>query len=406
MKELETSPLAPKSFPNLPNIKGMKAQTFSLGMYKYEREDLLVVNFEDAANVAGAFTKSHTRSCDVNWCAEALKGGTAKGLVVNAGNSNAFTGQAGTDKNQATVTKFCELAGAKENEVFLSATGVIGVPVAKDLISSKLDAIFPTLGTPDFEKMAKAISTTDTFIKGSGRTINVNGVDINISGIAKGSGMIAPNMATMLVYIFTDANISSKALQTLVSDYVETTFNAITVDSDTSTSDTLLVFATKKAGNKEIDETNQDFANALREIMHELAMLVVKDGEGAQKFIEVKVEGAESVKSAKNIAMAIANSPLVKTAVAGCDANWGRVAMAVGKCEEPINVDKLEIEFCGQVVAKDGGAATYNEALINEKMAGLEVSIRVDVAVGDASFTAYTCDLTHGYITINGDYRS
>jgi len=377
-------------------------------MYKSDRDDLIVVSFEDGASVGGALTKSNTRSCDVDWCIGALKSGLAKGLVVNAGNSNAFTGAAGIAKNDATLAKFCELSGAKPENIFLSATGVIGVPVAADLISSKLDAIWPNLSKPNWEKLAKAIATTDTFIKGFGKTIEIDGQKINIAGIAKGSGMIAPNMATMLVYIFTDAKISSALLQKMVSQYVETTFNAITVDSDTSTSDTLLVFATNKAGNEIVENSaaSRVFADALNECMLDLALQVVKDGEGAQKFIEVKVAGAISVSSAKIIAMAIANSPLVKTAIAGGDANWGRVAMAVGKCLEPINADKLSIKFCGQWVAKNSGAAIYDEGEINKLMAGTDIEIFVDVGMGKSEFTAYTCDLTHGYISINGDYRS
>lgn len=408
MEHLDISPLAPLSFPKLPEIQGMKAATFCLGMYKKVRDDLLIVHFNDDASVGGALTKSNTRSCDVEWCAKALESGAARGLVVNAGNSNAFTGKAGIDKNNSTLEKFSALSGAKRENVFLSATGVIGVPVAADLISSKLGTVWETLDAPNWEKMASAISTTDTFVKGSGKTIEIGGEKVNIAGIAKGSGMIAPNMATMLVYIFTDAKISSKLLQKMVSEYVETTFNAITVDSDTSTSDTLLVFATNKKG-AEIKEGNQDakaFAMALYEVMLDLALQVVKDGEGAQKFIEVKVTGAYSDISAKTIAMSIANSPLVKTAIAGGDANWGRVAMAVGKCLEPINSDKLSIKFCGQWVAKDGGAAIYDEKEIDRLMSGQNIEIFVDVAMGMGEFTAYTCDLTHGYISINGDYRS
>ena len=406
MKDLPISPLAPQKFPSLPEVKGVYAATYSLGMYGKPRDDLLVVNFLSSASVAGTFTKSNTRSCDVDWCAEALKHGFARGLVVNAGNSNAFTGQAGIDKNNATLEKYCEIAGCLKEEVFLSATGVIGVPVAKDLISSKLEAVWDKLEPANWEKMATAIATTDTFIKGAGKTIEIDGKTINIAGIAKGSGMIAPNMATMLVYIFTDANIASRELQKLVSEYTEKTFNAITVDSDTSTSDTLLVFATNEAGNKDLTDKDTAFADALYEIMLDLALQVVKDGEGATKFIKVDVVGAKDDASAKVIAMAIANSPLVKTAIAGGDANWGRVAMAVGKCLEPINRDMLSIQFCGQWVAKDGGAVKYDENLIDDKMAGTDIEILVDVAVGDGKYTAYTCDLTHGYITINGDYRS
>lgn len=406
MNELPISPLAPKSFAIMPQIKGVLAATYSLGLYKTGRDDLLVVTFPNGANVAGALTKSTTRSCDVNWCVDALNGGSAKALVVNAGNSNAFTGEAGTAKNAATIDKLSKIIGCKESEVFVSATGVIGVPLPANIIADKLDIVFEKLDVPNYEKMAGAISTTDTFLKASAKTIEFDGTTINIAGIAKGSGMIAPNMATMLVYIFTDAAISADALQKMVSRYVETTFNAITVDSDTSTSDTLLVFATGAAGNKIINGENAIFGDALNEVMHDLAIQVVKDGEGAQKFIEVKVSGAISAKSAKIIAMAIANSPLVKTAIAGGDANWGRVAMAIGKCEEPINEAKLSIDFCDQTVATNGGAAIYDEALINEKMALTDIKIGVDIGLGDGEFTVWTCDLTHGYISINGDYRS
>lgn len=406
MKQLPISPLAPENFPDLPQIAGMRAATYSLGLYKTTRDDLLVVHFPDGAAVAGALTKSTTRSPDVNWCIEALKGGRAKALVVNAGNSNAFTGEAGIAKNKATIGKLTQIIGCAENEIFVSATGVIGVPLPENIIADELPEIWQTLSAPNFEAMARAISTTDTFFKGSGKSIQIDGNQINIAGIAKGSGMIAPNMATMLVYIFTDAAITSEALQNMVSAHVETTFNAITVDSDTSTSDTLLVFATGAAKNAEITGENSVFSSALFEIMLDLALQVVKDGEGAQKLIEVKVRGAIDNQSAKKIAMAIANSPLVKTAIAGGDANWGRVAMAIGKSEEPITEGAVIIEFCGQTVAELGGAVKYDEALINQKMAGTFVDIGVDVGVGSGEFTAYTCDLTHGYITINGDYRS
>lgn len=404
MKNLEISPLAPKSIATFPPILGMEAATYSLNMYKSIRDDLLIVRFPNGASVAGALTKSNTRSCDVEWCANALKSGIAHGLAVNAGNSNAFTGQAGIDKNNSTLEKFSKLENCAQENIFLSATGVIGVPVAKDLISSKLDEIWPKLTKPDWQKMAAAISTTDTYIKIAGTSIFENNETINIVGIAKGSGMIAPNMATMLVYIFTDAKISSPILQKMVSKHVETSFNAITVDSDTSTSDTLLVFATGQSA--QINDENHEFSNALNEVMLDLALQVVKDGEGAQKFITIKVQGAKSNASAKNIAMAIANSPLVKTAIAGGDANWGRVAMAIGKCLEPINQEKLGIQFCNQWVAKNGGAAIYDEAEINKLMAGQNIEILVEIGVANGEFTAYTCDLTHGYISINGDYRS
>lgn len=405
MSKNPISPLAPKNFPHLPQIGGVVASTHSLGLYKTNRADLLVVHFPQGAVVAGALTKSTTRSCDVNWCAEALKLGNAKALIVNAGNSNAFTGDLGIAKNQATIARIQSLINCDAEQVYLSATGVIGVPLEPNIIANALDEVWAKLATPDFEQMARTISTTDTFFKGAGKTFELDGKTINIAGIAKGSGMIAPNMATMLVYIFTDAAISSEALQEMVSANVEITFNAITVDSDTSTSDTLLVFATGAAGNSEIGK-NAIFETALRDVMHDLALQVVRDGEGAQKLIRVQISGAQSTQSAKIIAMAIANSPLVKTAIAGADANWGRVAMAVGKSEEPINQSKMSIKFCGQMVAQLGGAGPYDESQIDEKMQSDLIEIEVDVGVGSGQFTAWTCDLTHGYIAINADYRS
>ncbi|KAF0117309.1 MAG: glutamate N-acetyltransferase / amino-acid N-acetyltransferase [Hyphomonadaceae bacterium] len=405
MSKNQISPLAPKNFPALPQIAGVLAATHSLGLYKSGRDDLLVVHFPNDAVVAGALTKSSTRSCDVNWCAEALKFGKAKALIVNAGNSNAFTGDAGIAKNEASVTKTRALTNCDAAEVFLSATGVIGVPLPPNIIADSLDEVWRKLAAPDFEQMARTISTTDTFFKGAGKSFELGGKTINIAGIAKGSGMIAPNMATMLVYIFTDAKISAGALQKMVSAHVETTFNAITVDSDTSTSDTLLVFATGEAGNNELGD-DEVFSAALFDVMHDLALQVVRDGEGAQKLIKVQVSGAISAKSAKIIAMAIANSPLVKTAIAGADANWGRVAMAVGKSEEHIDQAQMSIRFCGQMVAQFGGAVAFDESQIDEKMQGDLIEIEVDVGVGTDSFTAWTCDLTHGYIDINADYRS
>jgi len=405
MSKNQVSPLAPKKFPSLPCIEGVMSATHSLGLYKRPRDDLMVVLFPKGAVVAGALTKSTTRSCDVNWCAESLKLGKAKALVVNAGNSNAFTGEAGIAKNQATVAKIQEIINCDAAEVFLSATGVIGVPLPPNIIADELDQVWKNLNVPDFEKMARTISTTDTFFKGAGTSFELDGKTINIAGIAKGSGMIAPNMATMLVYIFTDAAISAGALQNIVSSNVEASFNAITVDSDTSTSDTLLVFATGTAGNQELSE-NQIFADKLFDVMHDLALQVIRDGEGAQKLIKVQINGALSTKSAKTIAMAIANSPLVKTAIAGADANWGRVAMAVGKSEEPINLPLMSIKFCGEIVAQMGGAVAYDESLINEKMKGDLIEIEVDIGMGGGTFTAWTCDLTHGYIDINADYRS
>lgn len=410
MKNLPISPLAPAHFPVLPSVKGVQASTTRLGLYAGDRNDLLVVRFQQGAAVAGAFTKSATRSDDVNVCATRIKGGIAHGLVVNAGNSNAFTGPAGVAKNVATSAKMAELTGCAPEQIFIAATGVIGVPLPPTRVAEGLPMAIEALATPVWEELARTISTTDTFPKGSGKTVVLGGKTVSIAGIAKGSGMIAPNMATMLVFIFTDANVAPEVLQNIVSTHVETTFNAITVDSDTSTSDTLLVFATGASGAAPIVEPggtdHQILSGALHAIMHDLALQVVRDGEGAQKLIQIKVTGAGSNASAKTIAMAIANSPLVKTAIAGEDANWGRVIMAVGKAGEPINVEALSVRFGGVWTARNGGAVAYDEGPITKHMAGSHIDVLVEVGVGDGYATVWTCDLTHGYISINGDYRS
>jgi glutamate N-acetyltransferase/amino-acid N-acetyltransferase len=410
MKKLVTSPLAPALFPDLPHIGGLVASATRLGLYPGTRDDLLVVHFNKGASVAGAFTTSATRSADVNWCADKVKGGVANALVVNAGNSNAFTGAAGLAKNAATVAAVVDLIGCAPECVFLAATGVIGVPLPPQQVANGLPSAFESLTSPQWEALAQAIATTDTFPKGSGTTVDLDGHKVGLAGIAKGSGMIAPNMATMLVFVFTDAAIDAPLLQALVSQHVETTFNAITVDSDTSTSDTLLVFATGASSMTPITHNDDPrlsiFSQALHELMHDLALQVVRDGEGAQKLIQVTVEGAVSDVSARTIAMAVANSPLVKTAIAGEDANWGRVIMAVGKAGEPIEIGHLAIRFGGVWTAKDGGAIAYDEAPVNAHMKGQSIDILIEVGRGAGKSCVWTCDLTHGYITINGDYRS
>lgn len=410
MKDLPISPLAPAHFPRLPTIGGMLASATRLGLYSGTRNDLLVVHFPQGASVAGAFTKSATRSADVNWCADTLAGGKARALVVNAGNSNAFTGPSGIAKNAASVATMSALVGCSQSEVFLAATGVIGVPLEVDRVSNALPDAVARLQAPQWEELARAFSTTDTFPKGSGKTARIGDQDISIAGIAKGSGMVAPNMATMLVFIFTDAAIEAKVLQNIVSTHVQTTFNSITVDSDTSTSDTLLVFATGASDAPIIasadDPRAQHVSQLLFEVMHDLALQVVRDGEGAQKLIQIDVTGAESDDSARTIALAIANSPLVKTAVAGEDANWGRVIMAVGKAGEPIDMDHLAVKFGGVWTARAGGAIAYDDAPVNDHMRGTHIDILVEVGKGTGRARVWTCDLTHGYISINGDYRS
>lgn len=410
MKDLPISPLAPAVFPKLPSIKGMMASATRLGLYDSQRNDLLAVHFSGGASVAGAFTTSATRSADVLWCQEKVKTGRARALIVNAGNSNAFTGAAGLAKNEATVSATCRLIGAAPEEVFLAATGVIGVPLPVSRVADGLPAAFEALTQPDWESLARTISTTDTFPKGSGQTLDLDGHKVSIAGIAKGSGMIAPNMATMLVFVFTDLTIEANVLQDMVSAHVQTTFNAITVDSDTSTSDTLLVFATGASDAPAISSPDDPrcaaVSKALHSIFHDLALQVVRDGEGAQKLIQIDVSGAVDDASARTMAMAIANSPLVKTAIAGEDANWGRVIMAIGKAGEPIDMDAISVRFGDIWTAKSGGAITYDAAKLDDYMIRDHIDITVSVGHGGGSARVWTCDLTHGYIRINGDYRS
>ncbi|WP_395778492.1 bifunctional glutamate N-acetyltransferase/amino-acid acetyltransferase ArgJ [Aquidulcibacter sp.] len=410
MKNLPVSPLAPAAFPTLPPVAGMRASASRIGLYGGTRNDLMTVVFPSGASVAGAFTLSATRSADVEWCATQVKRGQARALVVNAGNSNAFTGPAGLAKNAATIAEACRLSGAVDHEVFLAATGVIGAPLPPKTVADALPNAFKALAAPDWESLARAFSTTDTFPKGAGTILELGGTAVNIVGLAKGSGMIAPNMATMLVFVFTDAAVAPDVLQAMVSAHVETTFNAITVDSDTSTSDTLLVFATGASGSAPIEDQSDPRAallsEAFRGIFHDLAMQVVRDGEGAQKLIQIEVQGAVDDRSARQIGFAIANSPLVKTAIAGEDANWGRVVMAVGKAGEPIAVDRLAVRFGGQWTARAGGAVAYDATQVDAHMRGRVIDILVDVGLGSGQAKVWTCDLTHGYISINGDYRS
>jgi glutamate N-acetyltransferase/amino-acid N-acetyltransferase len=411
MKDLPVSPLAPERFADLPAVAGVEASCTRIGLYRHERSELLVVRMPEGTAVAGALTRSSTRSADVDWCAGALAGGRARVLVAHAGNSNAFTGAAGLAKNAATVAEAVALTGCGAHEVFLSATGVIGVPLPPRTVADRLPQAVAALGTPDWEAMARTIGTTDTFPKGAGTRLDLgDGVPVAIAGIAKGSGMIAPDMATMLVYVFTDAAVAPQVLQSLVSAHVDTTFNAITVDSDTSTSDTLLVFATGASDAVPIGSLDDPRAGALSAALHgvmqDLALQVVRDGEGASKLVQITVEGAVSDASARTIALAIANSPLVKTAIAGEDANWGRVVMAVGKSGEPVDVAALAVRFGSIWTARDGGAVAYDVPAIDALMREQEIDIGVVAGAGPGRATVWTCDLTHGYISINGDYRS
>jgi glutamate N-acetyltransferase / amino-acid N-acetyltransferase len=403
---MPVSPLAPQSYPKLQPMAGVRLATASCAVRYADRTDLLVAELAEGTNVAGVLTRSLTASASVLACIDALKGGKARGLVVNSGNSNAFTGKAGI----ASVDRIREAAGKLFNcgidSIYTSSTGVIG----EKLPDEKITAALPSLKFSEdaWDEAARAIMTTDTYPKLATQTAIIEGVKVTINGIAKGSGMIAPDMATMLAYVFTDADIPAAILQKMLSESNETTFNSITVDGDTSTSDTLLVFATGKAGNKADDNSDySDFKKALQAVLHDLALQIVRDGEGAGKLVTITVSGAESKKAAKNIGMSIANSPLVKTAIAASDANWGRIVAAVGKAGERADRDKLCISIGGVSVARNGEAdPNYNESQITLHMQGREIVIDVDVGVGSESATVYTCDLTHRYIDINGSYRS
>jgi glutamate N-acetyltransferase/amino-acid N-acetyltransferase len=405
------SPLAPGDFPWMPAIPGVRLATANCGIRYKGRDDLMVALLDPGTTVAGVLTRSLTASAPVHWCRKHLPGGSARAIVVNSGNSNAFTGKAGEAFVQATVEAAAKLAGCEAGEVFVASTGVIGQPITTDAIASNLPGLSNAFDADGWFPAAKAIMTTDTFAKGSTRTARIGDTTVTINGFAKGSGMIAPDMATMLGFVFTDAAIAAPVLQKLLSDASEKSFNRITVDGDTSTSDTVLVCATGKAGNKPItkagDKHLAEFRTALEEVLIDLARQIVQDGEGATKFVTIRVEGAASDKAAKRIALTIANSPLVKTAVAGEDANWGRIVMAVGKAGEKADRDKLRISAGGVLIAADGMEVPgYDETPVVAHMKGQYIDFLVELGIGDGAATVWTCDLTHGYIDINGSYRS
>ena len=402
---MQISPLAPKVFPEMPPINGVRLAVAACGVRYANRTDLLLVEFKEGTNVAGVFTQSLTASAPVLACRETLRKGIARALVVNSGNSNAFTGKAGVDSVERIVSAACGIFDCYKNNIFTASTGVIGEPLPDDKITTALPSCAQKLSENAWEDAARAIMTTDTYPKMVTKRANIAGIKITINGIAKGSGMIAPDMATMLAFVFTDAKIPANILQEMLAPANETTFNSITVDSDTSTSDTVLLFATGTAKNPNGDY--KDFRRALHEVLHELAMMVVKDGEGAEKLITITVSGAKSKQAAKRIAMSIANSPLVKTAIAASDANWGRIVMAVGKAGEKADRDKLTIKIGDVIVAENGAVAeNYREEQIVPYMQGRDIKIEVDVGVGSKQATVYTCDLTHRYIDINGSYRT
>jgi glutamate N-acetyltransferase / amino-acid N-acetyltransferase len=400
--------------PELPAIACVRFATAEAGIRYKGRTDVLLAVFDEGTAVAGVFTRSLCPSAAIDWCKDHVGGGRARALVVNSGNANAFTGIKGKEAVTLTADIAAKAVGCAPSEVFLASTGVIGEPLPAEKFDGVLQAMTGKLVDAPWTEPAKAIMTTDTFPKLATASVEIDGVEIAISGIAKGSGMIAPDMATMLSFVFTDMPIAAPVLQAIVSRHNETSFNAITVDSDTSTSDTLLAFATGKAEARGVepitsldDPRLETFGAALNDVLFDLAMQIVRDGEGATKFVTVTVIGATSDQSAAVIARSIANSPLVKTAIAGEDANWGRVVMAVGKAGQPADRDKLTIAFGDIVVARDGlRAPDYSEEAASAYMKGGDLEITVDLGLGEGVFTVYTCDLTHGYIDINGSYRS
>jgi glutamate N-acetyltransferase / amino-acid N-acetyltransferase len=406
------SPLAPKAFPKLPPLAGVRLATAAAGVRYKDRTDVLLALLAPGTQAAGVFTTSKTSSAPVLWCRDKLKGGEARVLVVNSGNANAFTGKSGQEGVRAIAEEAAASARCRPQEVFMASTGVIGEPLPAEKITKVLASLVSQGAAGNWRAAADAIMTTDTYPKAATATAMIDGVKVTINGIAKGSGMIAPDMATMLSFVFTDANLPASVLQECLSAGVGPSFNSITVDSDTSTSDTLMLFATGKGGKhpaiaKASDKRLTEFRRALDAVLLDLALQVVRDGEGAQKLIRIDVTGAESDVAAKRIGLSIANSPLVKTAVGGNDANWGRIVMAVGKSGEAADRDKLKISFGGHVVAEKGmRAAKYNEAVATKAVSGREVQIAVDLEIGKGQARVWTCDLTHGYIDINGSYRS
>ncbi len=406
------SPLAPKAIAKLPPLSGVRLAAGEAGIRYQGRTDLLLAVMAPGTQVGGVFTTSKTASAPVDWCKAALVQKSARMLVVNSGNANAFTGKAGAESVRQTAESAAALAGCKPQEVFVASTGVIGEPLPAQRITKALPDIYENTGAGAWNDAARAIMTTDTFPKMATASAQIDGARVTINGIAKGSGMIAPDMATMLSFIFTDAKIPSECLQQLLAQGVRDSFNATTVDSDTSTSDTLLLFATGKGAlhdpvTRIADKRLDDFRTKLFALMTDLAVQVVRDGEGAQHLVRINVNGAESQQAARKIAQSIANSPLVKTAIAGNDANWGRIVMAIGKSGEAANRDKLSIRIGNHKVATNGQRdPNYSEAFLSKYMQRQEIEIDVDVGVGKFSSGVWTCDLTHGYIAINGDYRS
>ena len=413
-KSAAVSPLAPKPLPDLPGIDGVRFATGALGIRYSNRTDVMLAVMDEDTQVAGVFTRSKCPSAPVDWCRKHLAGGTARVLLVNSGNANAFTGKAGAEAVALSARLAAEAAGVPKSHVFLASTGVIGEPLDASKFDGALEPLVARAAKTAMPDAARAIMTTDTFAKLATATAKIGGIDVTISGMAKGAGMIAPDMATMLSFVFTDAAIDAPALQEMLARSVKNSFNAITVDSDTSTSDTLMLFATGAAAKRGAprikigaDRRLAEFRRALDTVLLDLAQQVVRDGEGARKFIEIAVEGAANARAARIIAMSIANSPLVKTAIAGEDANWGRVVMAVGKAGEKAERDLLSIRFGGIRVAHNGlRDPGYDEAEVSAYMRGDHIALSVDLGIGKGRSRVWTCDLTKEYVAINGDYRS
>jgi len=408
------SPLAPEHFPEMPPVAGVKLATASAGIRYAGRTDVLLATFDQGTTVAGVFTRSKCPSAPVDWCRTYLKAGAAAALVVNSGNANAFTGRSGRAATALTAELAAGAVGCEPSNVFLASTGVIGEPLDASKFGKVMDRLVASARPDAWYEAAKAIMTTDTFPKGAAAITRLDGTAVTICGIAKGAGMIAPDMATMLSFVFTDAPLTARVLQNLLTRGVADSFNAVTIDGDTSTSDTLLAFATGAAAARGAPRITQAsdprlaaFRKAFDAVLANLAEQVARDGEGARKLVEVIVEGAVSKRSARRIALSIANSPLVKTAIAGEDANWGRVVMAVGKAGEPANRDRLAIWFGGIRVAHKGERdPAYDEAAVSAAMKKPEISLKVALGLGRGRDRVLTCDLTKEYVAINGDYRS
>jgi len=408
------SPLAPTDVPDMPEVAGVKLATAAAGIRYKGRTDVLLAVMDKGTTVAGVFTQSKCPSAPVEWCRARLGRGGARALVVNSGNANAFTGKTGKQSTALTAAIAAKAVGCSPNEIFLASTGVIGEPLDATKFDGVLAMLAQSAVSGEWIGAARAIMTTDTFPKVATATVKLGKTNVTINGMAKGAGMIAPDMATLLSFVFTDAPLSSAVLQSLLKSGVEDTFNAVTIDGDTSTSDTLLAFATGSAAahgapriSRASDPRLKAFVKAFRDVLANLSEQIARDGEGARKLVEIIVEGATTKASARKIAMSVANSPLVKTAIAGEDANWGRVVMAVGKAGQPANRDKLSISFNGIRVAKSGARdPSYNEEEVSRTMKNPKIQIRIGLGLGKGRDRVLTCDLTKEYVAINGDYRS